>query len=61
MAAEKNFENQVKKWLQSEGIYPLGIEQQKITVTPCGYWEKRWGGRHQMENLLNCRNTMWFR
>ena len=44
MAAEKNFEEKLKKWLKSEGIYPLGTPQQKITTTPCGYWEKRWGG-----------------
>lgn len=44
MAAEKNFEEKLKKWLESEGIYPLGTPQQKITITPCGYWEKRWGG-----------------
>ena len=44
MAAEKNFEEKLKKWLASEGIYPLGTPQQKITITPCGYWEKRWGG-----------------
>lgn len=44
MAAEKNFEEKLKKWLESEGIYPLGTPQQKITTTPCGYWEKRWGG-----------------
>ncbi len=51
MAAEKNFENQVKRWLESEGIYPLGTEQQKITVTPCGYWEKRWGGGYSKKGL----------
>ena len=44
MAAEKQFETRLKNWLVSEGIYPLGEEQQKITVPPCGYWEKRWGG-----------------
>ncbi len=51
MAAEKNFETQVKRWLESEGIYPLGTEQQKITVTPCGYWEKRWGGGYSKAGL----------
>lgn len=51
MAAEKNFENQVKRWLESEGIYPLGTEQQKITVTPYGYWEKRWGGGYSKKGL----------
>lgn len=51
MAAEKNFENKVKKWLQSEGVYPLGTEQQKMTVTPCGYYEKRWGGGYSQKGL----------
>jgi hypothetical protein len=30
--------------LESEGIYALGTGQQEMTVPPCGYWEKRWGG-----------------
>lgn len=51
MAAEKNFENRLKEWLKSEGIYPLGIEKQKITVTPCGYYEKRWGGGYSKAGL----------
>lgn len=44
MAAEKSFEDKLKDWLDSEGIYALGTEQQKMTTPPCGYWEKRWGG-----------------
>lgn len=44
MAAEKQFEEKLKKWLESEGIYPLGTPKQDITTEPCGYWEKRWGG-----------------
>lgn len=44
MAAEKSFENQLKAWLESEGIYPLGTPESGMTVPPCGYWEKRWGG-----------------
>lgn len=44
MAQEKSFEERLKDWLESEGIYALGTERQKMTVTPCGYWEKRWGG-----------------
>lgn len=44
MAAEKNFETQLKKWLESEGIYPLGTPRQDMIAAPCGYWEKRWGG-----------------
>jgi hypothetical protein len=41
---EKTFEESVKDWLESEGIYALGTPKQKMTAPPCGYWEKRWGG-----------------
>ena len=41
---EKRFEEKLKKWLESEGIYALGTPVQDMTVPPCGYWEKRWGG-----------------
>ena len=44
MASEKRFEEKLKAWLESEGIYPLGTPKQDMTVPPCGYWEKRWGG-----------------
>ena len=44
MAAEKSFEEKLKKWLESEGIYPLGTAKQDMITEPCGYWEKRWGG-----------------
>ena len=44
MAAEKNFENQVKRWLQGLGIYPLGTDPHKMDIPPIGYYEKRWGG-----------------
>ena len=41
---EKSFENKLKRWLESQGIYPLGTPKQDMPVPPCGYWEKRWGG-----------------
>lgn len=44
MAAEKSFEEKLKTWLESEGIYALGTPEQDIITPPCGYWEKRWGG-----------------
>jgi hypothetical protein len=44
MAAEKQFEEKLKKWLESEGIYALGTPEQDMAAPPCGYWEKRWGG-----------------
>lgn len=59
MAGEKNFENRLKKWLESEGIYPLGEPVDKITVPPCGYYEKRWGGgRYQKSGLPDMRITV---
>lgn len=51
MAAEKNFEKRLKKWLESEGIYPVGIEKQKITLKSRGYYEKRWGGGYSKAGL----------
>ena len=44
MAAEKQFEEKLKKWLESEGIYALGTPKQDMVAPPFGYWEKRWGG-----------------
>ena len=51
MAAEKNFENRLKKWLESIGVYPLGTEKQKMTVPVIGYYEKRWGGGYSKAGL----------
>lgn len=44
MAGEKNFENALKRWLHTQGIYPLGTEPSKMNAPPTGYWLKRWGG-----------------
>ncbi len=44
MAGEKNFEERVKRYLKSIGVYPLGTPPGKMTVPPIGYYEKRWGG-----------------
>ena len=44
MAAEKQFEEKLKRWLESVGIYALGTPKQDMHIPPCGYWEKRWGG-----------------
>lgn len=41
---EKSFEEKLKKWLESEGIYALGTAKQDMTTEPCGFWCKRWGG-----------------
>lgn len=44
MAQEKSFENKVKRFLESNGIYPFGTATQNITTPIVGYYEKRWGG-----------------
>ena len=46
MAAEKIFEEHLKDWLKSEGIYRLGTPKQKMAIPPCGYWEKRFGSKY---------------
>ena len=52
MAREKVFEERLKMWLESEGIYALGTPKQDITAPPCGYWEKRWGGGKYIKSGL---------
>ena len=53
------FETRLKDWLESEGIYPLGHPEDKMTVPPCGYWEKRWGGgRYTKSGLPDMKITV---
>ena len=52
MAEEKNFENRLKSWLESEGVYALGTPRDKMPVPPCGYYEKRWGGGRYVKSGL---------
>lgn len=51
MAAEKQFENRVKRYLETLGVYPLGCAHDKMTVPPVGYYEKRWGGGYSKAGL----------
>ncbi len=44
MLPEKTFENKVKQYLVSMGVYDLGTPNEKMTRPPIGYYEKRWGG-----------------
>lgn len=44
MAQEKSFENRVKTYLESQGIYAFGTPKQDIAIPIIGYYEKRWGG-----------------
>ena len=59
MAGEKNFENRLKDWLESEGIYPLGEPVDRMSAPPCGFYEKRWGGsRYVKSGLPDMRITV---
>lgn len=52
MASEKLFENQLKRWLESNGIYALGTAPDKMPVPPIGYYVKRWGGGQYVKSGL---------
>ena len=59
IAAEKQFENKVKDWLESKGIYDAGTPQNKKTVPEIGWFMKVWGGGMQksgIPDLLLCVN-----
>lgn len=51
MQSEKQFENKVKRYLQSLGIYSLGTPKNKMPTPPVGYFEKRWGGGFSKSGL----------
>jgi len=51
MAEEKCFENRLKRWLESLGVYPLGTPRNRMPVPPVGYYEKRWGGGYSKSGL----------
>ena len=44
MTGEKNFENKIKRYLESVGVYALGLDYKNKPVPAVGYYEKRWGG-----------------
>lgn len=44
MTREKQFEEQVKRFLEDEGIYRAGTPEDQMLTPPYGYWVKRWGG-----------------
>lgn len=49
--AEKTFENHVKKWLHSVGIYPAGYPENKMIAAPVGWYFKVWGGGYQKSGI----------
>jgi len=62
LAAEKQFENKVKRWLESEGIYAAGTPQDRKKASECGWYLKTWGGGYQksgIPDLLICVNGIF--
>ena len=62
MAQEKQFENKVKSWLESHGIYAAGTPQHEKTVDEIGWYLKTWGGGMQksgIPDLLICVNGIF--
>lgn len=63
MASEKSFENRLKAWLISQGIYPAGTPKQNMMVSPYGWFFKVWGGGFQQSgipDLLMCLQGVFF-
>ena len=60
IAAEKNFENRIKVWFQSVGIYPAGFPSHKMTVPQVGWYIKYWAGsqftKSGIPDILVCVN-----
>lgn len=62
MAAEKQFENKVKRFLQSVGVYPAGTPKSKMLVSCHGWYIKYWGGgfsKSGIPDLICCINGIF--
>lgn len=64
MAQEKQFENKIKSWLVSQGIYEAGTPKQKIKLPVRGWFYKHWGGgnfgRAGIPDIVGCANGKFF-
>lgn len=59
MAAEKQFENKIKKYLHSVGVYQAGTPTNKMQSDQVGWFTKIWGGGYQksgIPDLVLCVN-----
>ncbi len=62
MAEEKLFENQIKKYFHSVGIYPAGYSADRMKAPMIGWYNKIWGGGFQkagIPDLLCCVNGVF--
>ena len=51
MTGEKLFENQIKKFFHSVGIYPAGYPEDKMSLPMVGWYTKVWGGGYQKSGI----------
>ncbi|MBY6918158.1 VRR-NUC domain-containing protein [Clostridium botulinum] len=51
MAAEKQFENQIKKFMISIGVYPAGYPKHKMTIPQVGWFFKHWAGPYSVAGI----------
>jgi hypothetical protein len=59
MAAEKQFETKVKRYLHSVGVYQAGTPLQQMQAEQIGWFTKIWGGGYQksgIPDLIICVN-----
>jgi hypothetical protein len=51
MASEKQFEQRVRSFFQSQGIYEAGTPDQKIILSIRGWYFKHWGGGYSKAGI----------
>lgn len=59
MAAEKQFEKKVARFLESVGVYQAGCPTHQMSVEQIGWFTKIWGGGYQksgIPDLILCVN-----
>ena len=60
MAKEKLFENQIKRYFHSVGIYPAGYPENKMNAPITGWYIKYWAGaqftKSGIPDILACIN-----
>jgi hypothetical protein len=62
IAEEKQFENKVKRFLHSVGVYAAGTPEDKMEIEETGWYLKIWGGGYQksgIPDLLCCVNGIF--
>lgn len=62
MAGEKLFENKIKRFFHSIGVYPAGFPKDKMQIPPIGWYFKMWGGGFQksgIPDIIACVNGIF--